>query len=198
MLDHFLAAPYPVKVSTLTGQTSEFLVRGDELVLDLKEKICLVHGIPVHEQRIVFKQQELQDSSSFVESEVQSGSTLHLVLVMTEAELVDSAPVPTTTFRCPNMTPTLSIHHFRVGFSPEQLSHCASLQPTPLQPHPQCTSLPSHLTHIVHVYDVPYSALWSFLRYLHCRALQEGKHRECTIGYPALRAIFTVDCRTLQ
>ena len=121
-----------MKVSTLTGQTSEFLVRGSELVVDLKEKICLVHGVPMHEQRLVFKQQELQDVNTFEESEVLSGSTLHLVLVMTEQQ---DPTTMATMFRCPNMTPTLSINHFKVGFSTEQLSHCTALQTTPLQPH---------------------------------------------------------------
>ena len=179
-----LVVPYPVKVSTLTGQVSEFLIRGDELVVDLKEKIYLVHGIPVHEQRLVFKQQVLQDASSFGESEVLSGCTVHLVLVT--AELQDSAVMgtTTTTFRCPSMTPTLSIHHFKVGFSTEQLSHFTSLQTTPLQPHPHRISLPSHLAHIVHVYDVPYRALWMFLRYLHCRTLQdEGWSWHCAVRW---------------
>ena len=158
-------------MSTLSGQISQFLIRGNELVLDLKEKICLVHGIPLHEQRLVFKQQELPDGSTFVEHEVMSGCTLHLVLAEQEP------PTITTTFRCSNMNPTLSIHHLKIGFSTEQLSCCSLLQTTPLQPHPQRISLPAHLTHIVHVYDVPYPALWMFLRYLYCRTLKyEGEY----------------------
>ena len=161
--------PYLVKVSTLTGQTSEFLIRGEELVVDLKEKICLVHGIPIHEQRLVFKQQELDDGCPLKEYDVIPGSMINLVISITTEQ--DSL-AGVTTFRCPNMNPALSIHHFKVGFSPEQLAHCSALQTTPLQPRPQRISLPAHLTHIVHVYDVPYSSLWTFLRYLYCRTLK--------------------------
>ena len=162
-----IIVPYPIKVSTLSGQMCDSLVRGNEVVLDLKEKLCLVHGIPVSEQRLVFKQQQLQDDCSFLEQEVVPGSTLHLVLAQCDPSAAAHS------FRCPNMNPALSIHRFKVGFSTDQLKHCLPLQSTSPQTHPHHTiSLPAHLAHIVHVDDVPYPAFWTFLRYLHCRTLK--------------------------
>lgn len=126
----------------------------------------MVVGIPISAQRLLFKQQELTDSSTVASFGLCSGASLHLVLVSSE---MNSA---TVSYTSPKMSPTLSISHFSIGLSQEQ---CSYFTPTsPPQAHP--TTLPSHVAHIVHVHDSCaglYQAFGMFLRYLYCRKLQE-------------------------
>lgn len=166
-------APYPLKVITLSGQSSEFMVRAGELVRDLKEKICLMHSIPVPEQRLVFKQQELPDLGSFVSLDISAGATLHLVLV--GAEMI---PANTVSYTSAGITPTLSIHHFFMGLSPEQLSYLMTPTSPPQSHHVQ---LPSHITHLVHMHDTLYAGTRMFLGYLYCRKLlQQNRSSQCS------------------
>lgn len=166
--------PYPVRVVTLSGQTSEFLVRGGELVRDLKEKVCMIHTIPMAEQRLVFKEQELLDFRTLGSYEINSGAMLNLVLMKSEVNFT------CVNYSCPSMTPTLSLYHFNMGLSLEQLSYFT--QATPLTPLPQRVLLPSHLTHVVHIHDSTYSGFKMFLWYLYCRKLQEVDKSECLIA----------------
>ena len=165
--------PYSVRVATLSGQSSEFMVRGGEMVRDLKEKISLVHSIPITEQRVVFKQQDLPDNNTFSSMGVGPAATLHLVLVTSEAH----SPL---NYTCPTVTPTLSIHHFLIGLSPDQLSclsdpHTAT--PSPVKQAPQ-VPLPPHITHIVHAHDSLCPGFEIFLRYFYSRNLDR---RECPV-----------------
>jgi hypothetical protein len=157
------------------------MVRGGEVVRDLKEKICLAHSIPVLQQRLVFKQQELPDNSTFESLQIHSGATLHLVLVASEL----LTPTPGPCYTCPGLNPMLSIHHFSIGLSAEQLACFADTpsckQTTPLHQHtspvqspPHRISLPSHITHLVHAHDTLWNGFWMFLRYIYARNL--GKH----------------------
>lgn len=152
---------YPVRVVTLSGQVFELLVRGGELVRDLKEKISMLHGIAPLEQRLIFMEQELEDSKTLMEYEMFGGATLHLVLV---AAAMNTASL---SYSCPGMSPILSIYHFSTGLSLEQLSYF-----TPTTALLQRVPLPAHLTHVVHVHDRVYSGFKLFLRYLYCRKLQ--------------------------
>lgn len=148
------------------------MVRSGEIIRDLKQKICLVHSIPESEQRLVFKQQELPDSSTFASMQILSGAMLHLVLVTS-----DPSPAATC-YTCAGATPTLSIRHFIIGLSTEQLACIADplqQQATPLQsPSPRRVSLPPHITHLVHAHDTLYSGFKRLLWYLYCRKLRQG------------------------
>lgn len=172
----YFSVPYSVNVMTLSGQSSQFMVRSEEVVRDLKEKICLIHSIPVPQQRLVFKQQELPDSSTFRSLQILSGATVHLVLVAAE---VNSTRPTSTSYTCTDVTPAISIHHFTIGLSSEQLACFTETPPlqeqaTPLQsPVQQLTaprvSLPSHITHLVHAHDTCYSGFRMFLWSLYGR-----------------------------
>lgn len=181
---HFVfTVPYPVKVMTLSGQSSEFMVRGGELVRDLKEKICLVHSIPVPEQRLIFKQQELPDSNTLTSLQILCGATLSLVLVTSEMH----SPTTTPCYTCAGVTPTISIHHFIIGLCREQLACIADIKPFLQSPGPMAkciatlqspgpvarVALPPHITHIVHTHDSLHSGFRMFLRYLYCRKLPQ-------------------------
>lgn len=151
---------------TLSGQSSDFMIRDGELVRDLKEKICLVHSIPLPEQRLIYREQEIADLSSFSSLGITGGATLHLVLNTSEMH------TPSLSYICPGMAPTLSTHHFTIGLSSEQQSYFTSPNSSPKQA--QRVTLPSHILHLVHVQDIPYPGFRRFLQYLYCRKLQEG------------------------
>ena len=156
--------PYSVNVATLSGQMLEFLIREEELVQDLKEKICMSKGIPVLQQRLIFQQQEMPDTSTFGSCGVSLGSTLQLILLTLEMT------PPAISYLCPAMNPTLSLYHFKIGLGLEQV---LGMQLSPQQQQQQCISLPSHITHIVHIHDAHYDGFKLFLRYLYCRKLQQ-------------------------
>ena len=160
---HFLA-PYFVRVVTLSGQAFELMARGGELVMDLKEKISLLHGTLPAEQRLVFMDQQLEDSRPLSGYGIFGGATLHLVLVASGASSVCPS------HSCPGMSPTLSISHFTTGLSQEQLSYFSHVTPPP--PPTQRIPLPAHLAHVVHVHDRVYRGFKLFLQYLYTRKLQ--------------------------
>ena len=146
---------------------------------DLKEKISLSEGIAISEQRLVFMQSELQNETEIKQNGIGDGSTVHLTLV-----------APTTTqqeqdiqYFTSCVSPSLSLAHFRLGLGLEQLLPGGGVSP---QPRPPRLPLPPPISHIVHMYDVPFSAWTVFLRYLYCRQLSEGI-RTC-LSVPVLKA----------
>lgn len=148
---------------TLSGQAFELMARGGELVMDLKEKISLLHGTLPAEQRLVFMDQELEDSRPLSGYGIFGGATLHLVLVASGMNTVGPS------YNCPGMSPTLSISHFTTGLSQEQLSYFSHVtSPPPIQ----CIPLPAHLTHVVHVHDRVCHGFKVFLQYLYTRKFQ--------------------------
>lgn len=149
--------PYPIKVATLSGQVFQFLVRPGELVRDLKEKLCLVQGVPLPQQRLLFMQQELQDERTFQSYPIQPDATLHLVLV------TSGANVPAVSYRSPNITPTLSITHVSLGLKlDELLKSSGNTSPSDV------VSLAPHLAHLVHLHDMHYHpGFLLFLEYLY-------------------------------
>lgn len=155
--------PYLVTITTLSGQLTHFFVRPSELVADLKEKISLTQGIPILQQRLVFMQNELHNNLTLHCCGVTAGSTLNLVLI---ASAVDSAP---TTYFTSSISPALSIAHLTLGLGLEQLG---GVQRLPLQPAK--VPLPPHITHILHIYDVPSSGFEMFVRFLYCGELAAG------------------------
>ena len=159
------AVPYPVKVVTLSGDIYGFLVRANELVIDLKEKISLTLCITILRQRLLFMQEELLDTNTFQACQIQTGAIIHLVLVTSE---IDTQSI---SYICPAMTPTLSIHHFKMGFGLDQFSDGIQLH-SQKSSHP--LNLPSHISHIVHVYDAKYTDFRMFLQFIYCRKLNTG------------------------
>ncbi len=165
-----IVVPYSVKVVTLSGHRCECLIRANELVLDLKEKISLSQGLTIPELRLVFMEQDLPNGSTIQSCGVQEGATIHLVLIASENRGGD-----TVSFSCPSMSPSLSIYHLQVGLG--HFSDAFSLQ----QHHPPHSSpagshvvpLPSHLAHVVHVYDVQYLAFKIWLTLLYSGKLQQ-------------------------
>ena len=156
--------PFPVNVSSLSGHTSQFFVRRSELVADLKERIALAQGVPILEQRLVFMQNELQNETPINQTGLETGSTLHLVLV---APTGSSQP---TSYFSSSVSPSLSVTHFRLGLGLEQLLPVGQ---SSLHLRPPHLPLPPHLCHIVHMHDVPSPAWKVFVYYLYCRQLSE-------------------------
>ena len=162
-----LTEPYLVNVVTLSGQTSQFFVRTSELVADLKEKVTLSQGIPTPEQRLVFLQNELQNESSLGSCGVGVGATVHLVLI---ASAMSSQ---TTSYFSSMISPSLSITHFTLGLGLDRLTNT---QRTPHQP-PRIP-LPPHISHIVHLYDVPAQGFKVFVKYLYSMQLVDDSNGE--------------------
>lgn len=146
----------------LSGQLYQFFVRPGELVADLKEKISLAQGIPIIEQRLVFMQNELHNQSSFRNCGVVAGSTLHLVLVASVL-----GPQATSYFTSV-VNPALSISHFNLGLGLERL---VTAPPSSSLHHPPKVPLPPHITHILHLYDIPSEGFKMFVQFLYSREL---------------------------
>ena len=68
-------------VKTLTGKTITVRISTDATVLDLKQKILKIEGIPPEQQRLIFAGKQLEDTRKIkVDYNIQHHSTLHLVL----------------------------------------------------------------------------------------------------------------------
>lgn len=153
--------PYPVKVMSLSGHTLEFLIREQELVRDLKEKISLKQGLGTDQQRLVFKQQELLDSSTFQSCGIRANATLHLVLAATAVE------PGVVNYSCPSFNPILSIHHLYLDL------HLELLMERLVSPaSPRHISLSSHLSHVVHFHNGQHGGFLLFLHYLYTGQLK--------------------------
>lgn len=69
-----------VFIKTLTAKTFEIKTSPEETILDIKNKVTEMEGIPANQQRLVFGGKQLEDSHTLKEYNVSHESTFHLIL----------------------------------------------------------------------------------------------------------------------
>ncbi|KAM3317750.1 hypothetical protein ACQJBY_035453 [Aegilops geniculata] len=72
-------ATIEINIKTLESQVHKLRIDKNETVLNLKEKIVDVAGIPVEQQRLIFRGRVLKDDHLLSEYHLEDGYTLHLV-----------------------------------------------------------------------------------------------------------------------
>ncbi|XP_044955557.1 ubiquitin-like domain-containing protein CIP73 isoform X2 [Hordeum vulgare subsp. vulgare] len=92
-------ATIEINIKTLESQVHKLRVDKNETVLNLKEKIVDVAGIPVEQQRLIFRGRVLKDDHLLSEYHLEDGYTLHLVARRTaegqqSSETSEASPNP--------------------------------------------------------------------------------------------------------
>ena len=67
-------------VETLTGKTLTLKIERSSTVEQVKDAIFKMEGIPIDEQRLIFKQKQLKDHESLSDYDIMDGDTIQLIL----------------------------------------------------------------------------------------------------------------------
>lgn len=71
---------FQINVKTLESQIYSFRVTGNMPIPSLKQKVATATGVPVEQQRLIFRGRVLKDDQLLSEYHVEDGHTLHLVV----------------------------------------------------------------------------------------------------------------------
>ena len=71
----------------MTGRTIELQANLTDDILEVKHKLQHQEGLDPKSQRLIYARQNLDDSKSLATYNIQSGSTVHLVLIPSELGL---------------------------------------------------------------------------------------------------------------
>ncbi len=160
----------------MTGHSATYHVHPSEYVVDLKEKISLSQGHPISELNLIFQDKALINSTTLSSCGVsRTSSELTLMLLGGSNTTIHT----TTTFFTSAINPSLSISHLNLGLRLDSLLMGGAPVAPPTLAHRQ--PLPSHLSHIVHVHDVPFDGFQMLLVYLYCKNLMEPQNRKLTL-----------------
>ena len=69
-----------IYIKTLTGRTVSLIVEEGETIKTVKVKLRDKDGVPVEEQRLVYNNQELEDSKTLQQYGIMREATLHVVI----------------------------------------------------------------------------------------------------------------------
>ncbi|CAN4123056.1 unnamed protein product [Withania somnifera] len=116
-----------LNIKTLDSQTYAFNVDKNLQVSALKDKLASQIGVPVEQQRLIFRGKVLKDNHLLSEYHVENGDTLHLVLRQSQSQPISGSSTGeamTNNFnRGPEPQPTAGGSRNRIG----QISHSVVL-----------------------------------------------------------------------
>ncbi|XP_039122193.1 ubiquitin-like [Dioscorea cayenensis subsp. rotundata] len=80
MMVPLLGGMMTIYIRTLTGKSIQLQVENSDTILNIKHKIKEKQDIAIEEQRLVFSGKQLEDDWTLADYQIQSGSTIYLVL----------------------------------------------------------------------------------------------------------------------